>query len=72
MDVFGIIGKKTVALETLNEEYDRLLSLLSRVLKGEVEPSQVTVDLPGRKWELRDIEPPASADPLPEPSVAKH
>lgn len=51
-EMFAAIGRKQTELDTLNSEYDRLLSLLSQVISGEVPADRVSVNLHGRSWEI--------------------
>ena len=50
--VYAALGRKTLELEHLHAEYDRLLALLAGVLAGEIAPQRVRVDLEGRQWAL--------------------
>ena len=50
--VYAALGRKTLELEQMHAEYDRLLALLAGVLTGEIAPQRVRVDLKGRCWAL--------------------
>ena len=49
---YAALGRKTLELEQMHAEYDRLLALLAGVLTGEIAPQCVRVDLRGRCWAL--------------------
>ena len=65
-DVYAALGRKTLELEQIHAEYDRLLALLAGVLAGEIAPERVRVDLVGRCWAL-DV----STDDMPLSASAK-
>lgn len=50
--VYATLGRKTLELEQLNAEYDRLLAVLAMVVTGEMPVQRVRVDLEGRCWEI--------------------
>ena len=52
---YAALGRKTLELEQMHAEYDRLLALLDGVLTGEIAPQRVRVDLEGRSWVLDAI-----------------
>lgn len=71
--MFAAVGRKQVELDKLNVEYTNLLAALDRVVKGEVHPSTVKVDMAARSWQIgppqAPQEPPTSQPvALPEPT----
>ena len=50
--VYATLGRKTLELEQLNTEYDRLLTVLAMVVTGEMPAQRVRVDIEGRCWEI--------------------
>ena len=50
--VYAALGRRTLELEQMHAEYDRLLALLAGVLTGEIAPQRVRVDLQARQWVL--------------------
>lgn len=61
-ELYAALGRKQLAFESLNAEYDRLLVLLSSVVTGIVPRETVTVDLERRSWALTPATPVAAAD----------
>ena len=51
-ELYASLGRKTVELENLNKQYDTLLLLLGKVVSGEIDKANVTVNLEGRSWAL--------------------
>ena len=49
-EFYEALGRKQFALDAMHVEYDKLLSLLAKVVAGEVTPNTVVVDLAGRSW----------------------
>ena len=49
-ELYETIGRLTMQLEDLNDEYDRLLEVLRQVVTGEVKLECVTADIAGRTW----------------------
>ena len=50
MQMFALYGRKQLELDNLNDQYDRLLTVLSGVVSGEISSDLVTFDLQARKW----------------------
>lgn len=50
MNPFETIGRKQVALENLQAEYDRLLALAGSLVSGEIDRAHVTIDQANRSW----------------------
>jgi len=62
-EAFEAVGRKQLALDTLNTEYDRLLVVLGKVVSGEIDQRKVTVDLAMRCWGIEvDGLTPATPD----------
>lgn len=67
--MFAAIGRKQAELDILNDEYDRVLLLLNKVVSGEIPHDEVAVDLSGRRWTYTpnpalQEEPPEHPHPL--------
>lgn len=54
--LYATIGRKQEELDNLNSEYDRLLSLLSGVLSGDIDMESVSVNLELRSWAIDRID----------------
>lgn len=52
MNAEEIVGRKQVELENLNVEYNNLLVVLHKVVNGELDSENVTVDLEKRSWAI--------------------
>lgn len=65
--MYAIYGRKQVELDNLTEQYDRLLTLLSGVVSGTIDPKLVTVDLAERRWVVVAV----AADPTAPDGEAK-
>lgn len=53
-ELYAAIGRKQVELDSMHTEYNKLLSLLSSVVSGDVNKERVTVDLKARTWVLTE------------------
>lgn len=53
-ELYAVIGRKQVDLDAMHVEYNKLLSLLSSVVSGDVNKERVTVDLKARTWVLTE------------------
>lgn len=73
--LYESIGRKQAQVEQLNASYDALLSLLARVVSGEVVTSRLLVDLTNRAWLLANPGerpyPPATINGLPKCVMAQ-
>ncbi|MFA5921168.1 MAG: hypothetical protein WC856_07735 [Methylococcaceae bacterium] len=58
--LYATIGRKQEELDNLNVEYDRLLSVLSGVVYGDIDVNLVAVDLKARSWSIDKIDDKAS------------
>lgn len=56
MNEFEALGRKQLALDNLNAEYDKLLLLVQELITGATKPDQVEVDLAGRSWKKTAID----------------
>ncbi len=63
--MFAIYGRKQVELDNLNEQYDKLLSVLAKVVVGEINIAQVAVDLTARSWAVTAPAAPAAGEEEP-------
>lgn len=52
-ELYAAVGRKQLELDALNAEYDRLLMALSAVANGAIAPADVSVDLKGRSWAIK-------------------
>ncbi len=57
-ELYEALGRKQAALDAMNVEYDRLLSLLQQVVSGKISPGRVTVDTEKRTWACKPEEVP--------------
>ena len=57
MNAEEIVGRKQIELESLHDEYDRLLAVLSGVLFREIASWRVSVDLTARTWKVDPLPP---------------
>lgn len=52
LEMFALYGRKQAELDSLNENYDHLLTVLSQVASGVITPQRVSVDLVARTWAI--------------------
>lgn len=50
--LYAALGRKQVALDALNVQYDLLLEQLLKVASGEISRGRVSVSLENRSWSI--------------------
>jgi len=52
MNLYELIGRQKVELDTMHGEYNNLLGLLLAVQQGRVDPATIVIDLATRSWRV--------------------
>ena len=70
IEMYAMYGRKQAELDALNEQYNLLLGIFSKVASGEITLDRVSVDLGARSWSVTPAAPEPVAEPVAEvPSV---
>lgn len=65
-ELYEALGRKSMALESLQAEYAKLLQVMAHVAAGDIAPERITVDMASRTWQV--VAAPSSLIP---PKVAE-